>query len=152
MFWSLYSLSALGASFICYGISCLINNLSIYYKESGKDNFLVSCILPWLYLIFRFLGFVPALIIHFTRAYPDRLAEAAVRKEEREFMEKICKSEVDIAVKAEHDRLVNFYRDYIEDRCEAVRREERDRFHNFFSEYLREKRESLKKPEAPPLD
>lgn len=135
----LYALGGLGLSFIFYCIARLLNNLDIYFDEkTTKCKFLFDKIIPFLCIAFYFFGLIPAAMIHLIHAYPQRRIEAAAKEEEREFMEKINKSEVRIAVKAEHDRLVGIYEKLIEEEREQVRLEERERFHKFFSEYLKD--------------
>lgn len=94
MHFDLYSFSAgLGGSFLFYVAARLLNNLIIYYdEEAGKSNFFISKFLPCVCIVLYLFGLIPALVIHIIHAYPRRRAEAAARKEEREFMEKIYKN------------------------------------------------------------
>ena len=133
MHFDLYFFSAsLGGSFIFYVAARLLNNLMIYYEDcSKKSNFFFSYFLPFVCSVLYLFGLIPALVIYIIHAYPRRRAEAVIKKEERKFMEKINQSEVRIAVKAEHDRLVDFYKELLHEEREKIRIEERQRARDF---------------------
>lgn len=105
---------ALGLSLVLYAIGRILTNLSLFREDGGHDDFL-NKLLVYISVAFFILGFPATAIISLVQSYPQKRMCEAARKEERESMKEICRIDIKAAVKKEHDRLVEYYSELMQD-------------------------------------
>lgn len=122
-----YTFAALGLGTVLYaaGRLCVYLALSLKDKDS-RDPF--APILLAVAGICYICSLPVYIILHFLEGLHTKRLCRLAKKEERESMKEINKIDIKIAVNAEHDRLVEFYKEEIDRQCERVRAKEFEKY------------------------